>query len=150
MQSFGVNPKLPEWSLLPISDGSPPSVSDFRGKPLLVLFFSLGCPGCKGRAIPYANRLLYEKTNINIVGIHTRFEGRRFTDEELRLAKSEFFVRFPYFRDAESNKTYQRYGALGTPHWFLVDANGIVLQSIFGSDPNNALLRIDLKLKEIL
>ncbi len=36
-----------------------------------------------------------------------------------------------------------------TPHWILVDENTNLNYSIFGSDPNNALLRLDLKIQEL-
>nr|WP_321236107.1 TlpA disulfide reductase family protein [uncultured Psychroserpens sp.] len=141
---------LPEWQLEPIFDAAIPRVKDFKGKPLLILFFYLGCPGCKGRAIPFANKLVYEGLNINIIGIHTRFEGKTYTDDALQSAKDEFYIRFPFYRDSAPALTFNTYEAGGTPHWVLVDKNGIVVQSIFGSDPNNALLRIDLKIKELL
>ena len=65
---------LPDWSIETIfGDDKPPTANDFLGKPLLILFFSLGCPGCLGRAIPYANRVVYENgDNINVLGIHTQ------------------------------------------------------------------------------
>lgn len=46
--------------------------------------------------------------------------------------------------------TFLDYGGGGTPHWILVDKEGNVAYSIFGSDPNNALLRLDLKIGELL
>jgi hypothetical protein len=42
------------------------------------------------------------------------------------------------------------YNAGGTPHWILVDKEGNLEYSIFGSDPNNALLRLDFKINELL
>ena len=42
---------LPAWEIEPIFGQSVPDLNDFHGKPLLILFFSLGCPGCLGRAI---------------------------------------------------------------------------------------------------
>ena len=142
--------KLPEWQLKSIFKEDVPTLDSFGGKPLLILFFYLGCPGCKGRAIPFANRLVYEKTPINVVGIHTRFEGRVYTDEELKTAKDEFHIRFPYYRDVPPATTFNNYEAGGTPHWVLLDKEGNLVMSIFGSDPNNALLRLDLKIKELL
>ncbi|WP_394972870.1 peroxiredoxin family protein [uncultured Croceitalea sp.] len=149
MSGLEQHKKLPEWSLESLFDEKVPLLKDFRGKPLLILFFYMGCPGCKGRAIPYANRLVYEKTNINVVGIHTRFEGRTYSDEELRSAKDEFHIRFPYYRDVHPATTFTLYEAGGTPHWILLDKDGNIVQSIFGSDPNKALLRIDLKINEL-
>ena len=142
---------IAEWAIEPIFEEAVPSVKDFEGKPLLILIFSLGCPGCLGRAIPFANRMVYEnEEKLNVVGIHTNFEGIDFPKEKFQKAKEDFYIRFPIFKDRNFDTTFLNYGAGGTPHWILVDKNGIVEYSIFGSDPNNALLRLDLKIKEIL
>ncbi|RZN83406.1 MAG: TlpA family protein disulfide reductase [Winogradskyella sp.] len=139
-----------EFYLEPIFKSSIPKLESFKGKPLLVLFFYLGCPGCKGRAIPFANKLVYEKTPINLIGIHSRFEGKEYSNEELKAAKDEFYIRFPYYSDKNNNDTFREFETGGTPHWILFNKEGEVVQSIFGSDPNKALLRIDLKIKELL
>lgn len=142
---------LPEWSLETILEENVPLVKDYLGRPLLVLFFSLGCPGCVGRAIPYANRVVYEKgEKVNVLGIHTNFEGVDFNQDRFEKAKEEFYIRFPFYKDKKYNTTFLDYGAGGTPHWILVDGKGKVVYSIFGSDPNNALLRLDFKLDELL
>lgn len=141
---------LPPWSVKPLADEAVPQLADFRGKPLLMLFYYLGCPGCKGRAIPYANRLVYEQKGVQVLGIHTRFNGKAYSDAEIMAANEELYVRFPVVRDQEEAQTFYRYQAGGTPHWVLVDAEGKLVYSLFGSDPNNALLRLDLKLAELL
>lgn len=149
-EEFGEGLPLPEWELESIDRSPVPKVSDFRGKPLLILFYYLGCPGCKGRALPYANRIVYDDLGIQVLGIHTRFDGPMYSDEEILASNAEFYVRFPVFRDKDFARTYFRYEALGTPHWVLVDGEGKVVKSMFGSDPNNALLRLDLKIQEML
>ena len=142
---------LPPWSLESIFGDKVPMVEDFIGQPLLILFFSLGCPGCLGRAIPYANRIVYEKKDrMNVVGIHTNFEGVDFSTERFEAARKEFFIRFPFYRDYNYDTTFLNYGAGGTPHWILSDRNGNVIYSIFGSDPDNALLRLDYMINEAL
>lgn len=146
-----LNDPLPNWSMDSIFGDDIPSNEDFLGQPLLILIFSLGCPGCLGRAIPYANRVVYEKgEQIKVIGIHTDFEGVDFTTEQFEKAKKDFYFRFPFFKDKNYDTTFYKYGALGTPHWILINQNGNVSYSIFGSDPNNALLRLDLKINEIL
>ncbi len=142
---------LPDWSLEKIFTEEVPSKESYLGKPLLVLFFSLGCPGCLGRAIPYANRIVYENQGkVNVLGIHTNFEGVDFPKERFEKAKEDFFIRFPFYKDHNYDTTFLNYGAGGTPHWVLVDQKGNVVYSIFGSDPNNALLRLDYMLNELL
>ena len=141
---------LPDWSLETIFGDNVPQVIDFKGKPLVILFFSLGCPGCLGRAIPYANRLVYENGDeLNVIGIHTNFEGLDFTLDQFRRAKEDYYFRFPFYKDRNFDTTFLNYGAGGTPHWILIDSEGLVRYSIFGSDPNNALLRLDLKFEEM-
>lgn len=148
--SVKIGLQLPDWSLEKIGGTIVPQLKDFKGKPLLILFFNLGCPGCKGRALPFANWVNLEyKDKINVVGIHTNFEGVDFTDEQLINCKSEFYLNFPYFRDKNYNTTFIDYEAGGTPHWILVDKDNHLNYSIFGSDPNNALLRLDLKIQEL-
>lgn len=144
--------KIKEWSVLPITGNIKiNSVDHYLGKPLVILFFNLGCPGCKGRAIPFANWLNIEyRDKINVVGIHTNFEGVDFTDQQLIECKAEYYINFKYFRDANYNTTFIDYEAGGTPHWVITDENLTVIYSIFGSDPNNALLRIELKIQELL
>ncbi len=142
---------LPDWRLEKIFDEEIPVKEDYIGKPLLILFFSLGCPGCLGRAIPYANRIVYEnKGAINVLGIHTNFEGIDFSKERFLKAKEEFYFRFPFFKDYNYDTTFLNYGAGGTPHWVLVDSKGYVVYSIFGSAPNNALLRLDYMINELI
>jgi thiol-disulfide isomerase/thioredoxin len=142
---------MPIWSLQPIDNEIVPNIQDFKGKPLLILFFNLGCPGCKGRALPYENRVVVEHGDkVNVVDIHTRFEGPEYTKAHFEKAKEDYYIRFPFYIDANLADTFQMYNAGGTPHWILVDKEGNLEYSIFGSDPNNALLRLDFKINELL
>ena len=152
LSELEIGKPLPEWFIEPIfGEEKVPTPADYRGKPLLILFFSLGCPGCLGRAVPYANRVVYENgTQINVIGIHTNFEGIEFEKARFEKAKADFYIRFPFYKDKNYDTTFLDYGAGGTPHWILTDAAGKAVYSIFGSDPNNALLRLDLKISEIL
>ncbi len=142
---------LPNWKLAPLTNEKIPDLKTYLGKPLLIVIFNLGCPGCLGRALPFANRMVVEKgENISVLGIHSSFEGIPLSDQKLISAKEEFFIRFPYFRDQNEMSSFKLFQAGGTPHWLLVDQFGNLAYSIFGSDPNNALLRLDLKISELL
>lgn len=146
---LSVGAQLPDWSLEKIFEEEPPLKEAFIGKPLLILFFSLGCPGCLGRAIPYANRIVHEMGDqMQVLGIHTNFESLNIPREKFAKAREDFAIRFPFFKDKNYDTTFLNYGAGGTPHWILVDKNNTVVYSIFGSDPNNALLRLELKMQE--
>jgi len=151
MDLLALGKKLPAWELETILGDQVPTIEDYHGKALLILFFNLGCPGCKVRALPYANRMVVERgDNLNVIGIHTCFHGPEHPLEAFVAAKEKYFVRFPFFKDADQRSTYDKYAAGGTPHWLLCDAQSILQYSIFGSDPDNALLRLDLRISEIL
>ena len=126
-----------------------PKVENYFGKPLLILIFSLDCPGCVGRAIPFANRIVFENgENLNVLGIHTNADQCEYTCTQFKQAQDDLYIRFPFNKDHQ-NQTYLSYGAGGTPHWILTDKNGKVVYSIFGSDTNNALMRLDYKILEV-
>ncbi len=151
MPKMEIGSPLPNWYLEPVFGEKIPAKEDFEGKPLLILIFSLGCPGCLGRAIPFANRVVYENgEKIQVLGIHTNFEGVDFKQKTFRKAKEELYIRFPFYKDANFNTTFLQYQAAGTPHWVLVNRDGNIEYSIFGSEVNNALLRLDLKIKELI
>lgn len=151
LKTIPLDTSLPDWSLDSIFSEDVPTLNSYLGKPLLIVFFSLGCPGCLGRAIPYANRVVYENgTLINVVGIHSDFHHHGYEYDAFAKAKEDLYIRFPFFKDRQYDMTFKNYGAAGTPHWILLDAYGKVKYSIFGSDPDNALLKLDYKIAEIL
>lgn len=141
---------LPDWEISPIFDEKVPTKEEFLGKPVVLLFFSLTCPGCLGRAIPFANRIVVEHGDfVQVMGIHTHFEGPETSLKTLKDARDEYVIRFPYYQDSGLAATFHAYRAGGTPHWIVVDKNGIVKESLFGSDPNRALLKLDYLLDEL-
>ncbi|MEL6671684.1 MAG: redoxin domain-containing protein [Bacteroidota bacterium] len=123
---------LPDWEVTTL-DGSPaPSLHDFRGKVVLLLIFSRGCPGCMGRAVPYSKSLLADFPDLQIIGIHTQFEGPEYSQRQIEEVKLYFKLPYPLLVD-QGKKTFEKYAAEGTPHWLLVDREGRLLKSFFGS-----------------
>jgi hypothetical protein len=144
-----LNNEIQPWHLESFSNEKVPHPTDFRGKPLLILFFYLGCPGCIGRAIPFANKMVFEhRDKINVIGIQSNFEGPEYSNDDIIRALNSLHVRFPCFRDSGFATTFHEYRAAGTPHWVLVSKDGKVIRSIFGSDPNRALLWLDYAIIE--
>ena len=139
--------KAPAWNIESIDDSKIPVLSDFSGKSLLVLFFNIGCLTCLGRAVPYALKLQKQFPKLKIIGIHTSFEGREFSADQIKANIDHLKVDFPVVADL-NHQTWSDYEAGGTPHWVLINANGEIEKSIFGSMPN-ALQRLDYSLIEI-
>lgn len=141
--------EIQPWHLEGLKNEKVPHYTDFKGKPLLILFFYLSCPGCIGRAIPFANSMVYEhKDKINVLGIHTNFEGPEYSDDDIISTLQSLHVRFRFFKDAGLATTFHDYQAAGTPHWILVNKDSKIIRSIFGSDPNRALLWLDYAIRE--
>jgi peroxiredoxin len=146
MIAFGQT--LPDWSLSSLTEGEAvPAFEDWNGSPRLLLFYSIGCPGCKARALPFARNLQADWAEGRVIGIHTRFEGPEYSPRQVEEINQVYRLNFPVFLD-KGHQTYDLYGAEGTPHWLLVDSEGRLLKSLFGSMPNT-LQRVDLSIQEL-
>ncbi len=139
--------KAPDLNIEPISNSRTPKLTNYRGYPLLMLFFNIGFPACLGRAVPYALKLEKQFPDLKILGIHTRFEGREYPVEQIQLNLDRLKVDFPVVLD-QGHQTWSAYDAGGTPHWVLINAIGVIEKSIFGSRPS-ALQRLDYSLIEL-
>ena len=114
-------------------DGDPVDLMEiYSGKPLLILFFNIQCLGCVGRAIPLAYDYLQEFKNLNVVAIHTAFGKKVVTKDDIINIFTLKELPFPIYLDIE-NTNYEKFDCEGTPHWILMDKEGNVTRSIFGS-----------------
>lgn len=102
------------------------------GKPRLVLFFNIQCLGCVGRAIPLAYDYLQEFENLNVVAIHTAFGKEVVTKDDIINIFTSKELPYPIYFDIEKTN-YEKFECEGTPHWILMDKEGNVTRSIFGS-----------------
>ena len=149
MPPFEIGRPLPPWHLVGPDGAEVPEAAAFAGRPLLLLFFSLHCPGSTARAVPFANRVVVERgACVQVVGILTDDEAET-SDEASARAQERLYVRFPVYRDAGLSATAHAYGTGGTPHWVLVGPSGTVIRSLFGSEPDRTLLRLDYQLDEL-
>lgn len=140
--------KASEWALKHINGDSAPSLSAFNGKAVMVLFWNIGCPNCKSRALPFAKQLVKAYPEIEVMGIHTQFEGPEYSAGQVDEIRQLLKIDFPMYID-EGKETWQAFEAEGTPHWVLIDAEGNIHRSVFGSMPG-ALQRLDFVLREML
>ena len=104
----------------------------YREKPLLILFFNIRCLGCVGRAIPLAYDYLQEFNNLNVVAIHTTFGKEAVYKEDIINIFTRKELPFPVFFDI-GKTNYEKFECEGTPHWILMDKEGNINRSIFGS-----------------
>lgn len=118
-------------------------VKDFQGQTLdlrqvyaqenlLIIIYNNDCLGCTGRAIPLAYDFQQQYPNIKVVGIHSDFPNREGTKENIEAIFTTKTVPFPIYID-ENHQVYDQVEADGTPQWLIIDKEGNLVKSIFGS-----------------
>ncbi len=138
----------PAWSIQGTLIDGPAGPEAYRGRPLLLLFFNIGCAGCTGRAIPYTLELHERYPQLHIVAIHSSFSvSSTYPVGQIKAVLDYFKIPYPVLLD-EGETTFERYQAEGTPHWVLIDAEGRVLKSFFGS-MEGAVQRMEYTLLEL-
>jgi len=118
------------------------------------MLFNLECAGCISRGVPLIKRLAAEHGDaLQLVMVHTAYGHREHPREELvpaleRFAGSFAKLEVPIALDL-SGGLAEAWGAEGTPHWFVYDAQGRLARSIYGSQ-ENAQTRLGYLLEELL
>jgi peroxiredoxin len=112
----------PDFSL-PNVDGSTVSLSDFAGKPLLVIFMCNHCPfviHLRDALAQFGRE--YQEKGLAVVGISSNDVTTHPQDspEQMKLEAERFGYTFPYLYD-EDQSVAKAYRAACTPDFFLFD-----------------------------
>ena len=99
------------------------NLSQYQGSLVVITFWSAECPVSK-EYDPYFNGLLdrYPQGQVVVLGVDSNVN---YGQEEIARAATERGVRFPVLRDADC-AIADRFGALTTPHVYIVDEAGIL------------------------
>ncbi len=110
----------PDFQLTKI-DGSPVSVSDLRGHPAVLIFWTAWCPVCKEEASHF-NELAagYESKGVRVLGINIQDSEAR-----TRAGIKDFGIQYSVARDADASVA-RLYKVTGTPTVIFFDRQGIV------------------------
>ncbi len=110
----------PDFELVK-TDGSRVSLSDLRGKPAVVVFWSTYCSSCREEA-PELNRLAatFEPQGVKVLGINV-------DSSDARLAEGieDFQIKYETVRDVGTNVA-RSYRVTGTPTVIFLDPKGVV------------------------
>ena len=110
-------------------------IERYKDKVLLLLIYNNHCLSCTGRALPLAYEFQLDYPSIQVAAIHADFPTREGTKENIKSVFTSGEVPFPIYID-QDHKVYEQFHAEGTPHWLLINSNGQLYRSIFGSQDN--------------
>ena len=119
--------KVPNFTF-PGINGKEVSLSDQRGKVVLVNVWATWCPPCR-REMPSMQRL-YEKfkgKNFDILAVSIDSEGREAVEPFMRKMN----LTFPSLLDP-GETIRPLYGISGVPESFIIDQQGILVEKIIG------------------
>lgn len=115
------------------------SLSDLRGKIVVLEAFQMLCPGCILHGIPLAQTVqrTFPSEKVAVIGLHTVFEHHSaMTPVSLEAFLHEFRVTFPVAVDMPGTEnipvTMEAYGMNGTPSLMLIDQDGMLSAHHFG------------------
>jgi thiol-disulfide isomerase/thioredoxin len=129
-----INGQAPDFTLCSV-DGKPVSLSQFRGKPVVLTFFASWCQPCRAE-LPMMEKLQKEMGDrLQVVAVNYRdidFDSKRFV--------RDMGVTYPALLESDDNPVAERYGVHGIPMTFFIDSNGkIAYQTLFGEGSRTAI-----------
>jgi len=121
-------------------EGNPVSLSDFRGKPVLLNFWVTWCPHCRAER-PWIQEIYHEWQDkglivltIDMIGL-----GQGETPSNLKDYMRLHAYSFPVLFDVDQ-EVMKMYGITGTPTNFFIDKDGIIRRKKTGPFPDKSTM----------
>lgn len=119
-KSFEIGDPAPAFELVK-SDGARVTLDLLRGRPAVLVFWSVYCSKCK-QETPELNRLAreYSPQGVEVIGINT---GE--SPDEIKRGVESFGIEYPVAAD-KGRRVMQSFGAQGTPTIVFLDKEGTI------------------------
>ncbi|MGH1472627.1 MAG: peroxiredoxin family protein [Cellvibrionaceae bacterium] len=125
-----------EW----INSAKPLTLSELKGKVVVIHAFQMLCPGCVSHGIPQASSIYktYSRDEVQVIGLHAVFEHHDvMTSKALKAFVHEYRLSFPIAIDKPSDNnaipcTMTSFQMKGTPTLIILDKNGYLRVNYFG------------------
>ena len=127
-------PDAPAWTLLD-TNGNSVSLSDYKGKPLILHFWATWCPYCK--KIQPALNTIYEshkQEGLVLLGI-SWWEDEGAQPQQVLIDRG-----FQFKTLLEGDEVAKLYGIKGTPATFFINKKGKIIYASNSSDPDDPRL----------
>ncbi len=114
------------------TDGKAITLSELRGKVVVVSFWTYSCINCK-RTLPYLNELYkkYKVDGLEIVGVHTPEFAFERIEKNVQKAVVEFGITYPIVLDNDFS-TWNSYQNQYWPHKYIINREGKVVYDHIG------------------
>jgi len=114
---------------LPDKDGGEIDLANFKGKPVMVMFFTENCPYCR-KAAPFIQSVYekYKSKGIEVIGISVK-DSKESPIEFQKATGISFHLVY------NGRETAKRYGISGVPFMYLLDKNHNLNKVWAGYDP---------------
>ncbi|RDI41004.1 peroxiredoxin family protein [Falsibacillus pallidus] len=137
---LGKGDVAPDFTLKTL-EGKEKSLSDFRGKKVILNFWATWCPPCKAE-IPHMVKFYGENaksSNVEIVAVNLTAQDKG--EETIRNFVKEYKMPFPVLLDSAGD-IGSKYGAFAIPTSYIIDSKGVIREKIVG--PMNEEMMSDL------
>ena len=129
----------PDFSLVN-PEGKSVSLSDFRGKPVLINFWATWCPSCQ-LEMPFLQQVYNDRSGTDLVFLAID------TGESPAKVK-EFFaskgLSLPVLFDFTGSAS-DKYGVSAIPTTFFIDGSGVIKQKTVGAFPSTRAIEMQLR-----
>lgn len=120
----------PEFTL-PMYGGGEVTLSELRGKVVLLNFWATWCPPCMQELSQVQEKILDRFPAEEFVAI---FASRGDSEEEITKTRAQRGFNFPMAMDQDST-VFNRYAKRGIPHNYLIDREGRIVHIELGYEP---------------
>ncbi len=113
---------------LPDVNGKKVTLSEYKGKVILINFWATWCVPCKAE-MPSLNNLFLAFKNDGFIVLSISVDS---SEKPVQSFLKDKAISFPVLMDKEQEVYFDLYGVLGLPTSFLIDRDGIVREKIRG------------------
>ncbi|MEW6116437.1 MAG: TlpA disulfide reductase family protein [Nitrospirota bacterium] len=117
----------PAFTLTDIS-GKKISLSELKGKVVLLNFWATWCGPCKAE-MPALNRLYIELKDKGFVILAVSLDT---AEKPVKSFIAEKKLAFPVLMDSDKELSFDLYAVMGLPTTFIIDKKGIIVERILG------------------
>jgi peroxiredoxin len=126
----------PNFSLPALHGGNPVSLSDYRGRPVIVNFFASWCPDCRAELDAMAATARTTTGRVAVIGV----DSNETSDAAAAGLLAAAGATYPVAVDAHATVA-SRYLVQGLPISYFLDASGRVVGAALGSQSVSSLHR---------